>query len=244
MKLVRLLYADWMSESEIQENENSDRIWVPNRVFQRWMNEEDVGSLVIVELDSGIKKVGACMFGAHSGENNVIYVPSWICHEMKVSGEPPCDDDVEDAILMLRKRPHQCTFVKLQPFTSAHLHASEQLDEPAEDILSRGLEAYTCLSKGQVLTVQLPTGEVLGMEVLDANPEADLVCIRAGEIELELMPPLDLLENELEAAQPVVPEPTPVPEPAPEPMPASVSETREERRRKMAAAAMARLAAN
>ncbi len=273
MKLVNILFADWMSEAEIQEHQLSDRIWVPRRIFERWMREEDAGSLVIVELDGGAQKVPVCMYAPHCGGNNVIYVPEWVCSELKVSGEPPSiryrddeddednDDgseavedndgseaveDNDDAIIPIRKRPHQCSFVKLQPFTSAHIHAAEQLEEPAEDILSRGLEAYTCLRKGQILSILLQTGEVLGLEVLEAQPETDVLCIRAGEIELELLPPLDLLEQELERCEPYsqpITEPTQLEESQQiiaEPEPVQPQETREERRRKLAAAALAR----
>jgi hypothetical protein len=250
MKLVSFLYADWMSEEEIQISEFSDRIWVPNRIFQRWMNEEDVGSVVIVELDGGSKQVSACMYGAHSRHENVIYAPTWICHELKVSGEPPVneddeDDDEDDAIEMIRMRPDQCTFLKIQPFTSAHIHTSELLQESAEDVLSRGLESYTCIKKGQVLTIRLQTGDLLGFEVLEASPDySELLCIRAGEIELDLLPPLDLPEPEpvQPEPEPVQPEPEPVFVPEPVPEPAPIPETREERRRKMAAAALARIA--
>jgi hypothetical protein len=178
-----------------------------------------------------------------------------MCAALHVSGEP--DDQGDDYIVPMRAKPNMCTFVKVKPTTSAHIDAAQDLDEPAEDVLSRGFEQYTCIRQGQVLNLRLPTGEVLEVVIEEAKPENnEFLCIRSGEIEMELLPPTDLIEKTLAAlSEPPLPEP-PVPE-----VPASthfqgegrvlssevssevqsVPESRDERRKRMAEAAMARL---
>lgn len=249
------MYCDWLSEEEIQIHQCSDRVWAPKKMFERWLLEEDAGAVVIVNLHG----IPACMYGPHSGEGNVLYVPDWMCAALHVSGEP--DDQGDDYITPMRGTPNMCTFVKVKPTTSAHIDAAQDLDEPAEDILSRGFEQYTCIRQGQVMNLRLPTGEVLEVVIEEAKPENnDFLCIRSGEIEMELLPPTDLIEKTLAAlSEPPLPEP-PVPEPElPTTHPThhsthfqgeghvlssdvqTVPESREERRKRMAEAATARL---
>jgi hypothetical protein len=231
MKILSLLYADWIREDELAAHQHSDRIWLPAHMFQRWLLEETEGSLVIADLGG----VGVCVYGPHGGDTNVLYAPEWICQTLGVSGEP--EPEGEDYIVPLRVRPAQCLFVKLQPHTSRHIEIAESTQMPAEDILARGFEHYTCLQKGKTITLHLESGDELTVDVLDTLPQTDdILCIRAGEIELELLPPLDLLQSTLDACK-FVAAPEPVHEPAPEPS----SESREERRAKLAAAALARL---
>ncbi len=234
MKIVSLLYADWIREEELAAHQHSDRIWLPAHMFQRWLLEETEGSLVIADLGG----VGVCVYGPHGGDANVLYAPEWICQALHVSGEP--EPEGEDYIVPLRVLPAQCLFVKLQPHTSRHIEIAESTQMPAEDILARGFEQYTCLQKGKSITLHLENGDELTVDVLGTLPDTeDILCIRAGEIELELLPPLDLLQSTLDAckfvAAPAPVEPVQQPQPQPQPQ-----ESREERRAKLAAAALAR----
>ncbi len=246
MKVLSLVYAHWLSEGEIQEHQCSDRIWVPSHMFQRWLTEEEEGTVVIATLET----VGVCVYAPHSGASTVLYAPDWICRALKVSGEPEDEDeDADDYITPIRAKPSQCTFIQVQPFTSAHIRAAQETSQPAEDILSRGFGRYTCWSVGQSMQLLLESGNVLEVDILAAKPENQhLYCIRGGEIEMELLPPLDASPEE----QPVVSEQVAArlenhdtsgreeaPVVAP---PAPKEETHEEKRKKMAAAALARLA--
>ncbi len=245
MKILSLLYAHWMTEDEIQEHQCSDRIWIPSHMFRRWLTEEDEGTVVIATLDT----VGVCVYGPHSAASTAIYAPDWVCRALKVSGEPEEDEDADDYIMPIRARPPQCTFIQVQPFTSAHIRAAQETLQPAEDILSRGFERYTCWSVGQSMQLLLESGDILEVDIIGAKPEnQNLYCIRGGEIEMELLAPLDAIEEEQlpnevpEIAAPEIAAPEPVvPEPVVPEIPAPKEESHEEKRKKMAAAALARL---
>lgn len=236
MKVLSLLYAHWLSEEQIQEHQCSDRVWVPTHMFQRWIMEEDVGTVVIATLEH----IGVCVYGAHSGATNVLYAPEWICRALKVSGEPK-EEDADDYILPIRAKPPQCTFLKVQPLTSAHVRLAEQELIPAEDILSRGFERYTCWSAGQSLQLLLTSGDILEVEVMESHPPGnELYCLRGGEIEMDLLTPLDSLPDPESLVLPISVPVEELPLKQEEP-PAPKEESHEEKRRKMAAAALARL---
>ncbi len=236
MKVLSLLYAHWLAEEEIQEHQCSDRVWLPSHMFQRWVMEEDVGTVVIATLEH----VGVCIYGPHPGANNTLYAPEWVCQALNVSGEPEEDENADDYIIPIRAKPPQCTSIKVQPLTSAHIRLAEREQTPAEDILSRGFERYTCWSIGQSMRLLLSSGDILEVDILEAQPAgSELYCIRGGEIEMDLLTPLDALDSEEAPAEPPVVEPPVVEPPVVEP---PKEETHEEKRKKMAAAALARLA--
>jgi hypothetical protein len=155
--------------------------------------------------------------------------------------EPPEDSgevEEDDYIVPERIHPSMCSFVRVQPHTSDHLPSVEDgaVAMPPEDILSRAFEEYTCIQQGQTLSLHLPTGSVMFVTIVEAQPSSEgPLCIRNTEIEMDLLAPLDAPEPELEPEPPQAPEPPQVPEPRPH-------ETREERRALLAAAAEARAA--
>jgi hypothetical protein len=248
MRVVSLLYAEFLSPTDLERHECSDRIWVPARMFERWMSEEDAGSVVLVTLDG----VAACMYAPHREAHNVIYASTWMCEALRVSLDPPMDDDPDDYIVPVRIRPAVCTFMRIQPHTSTHLMGSSgAAPEAPEDVLSHGFEQYTSVRSGQTLTLQLENGERMFVTVVDAEPATGAaVCIRSPEITMDLLEPLD--------AEPVARAPTPrpvvdipvlyppggspiqTPHTTPSPTPTPPLPSREERRRLAAEAAMRR----
>jgi hypothetical protein len=228
MRIIPLTYCSFLSEEEVIRHECSDRIWVPHRMFERWMMEEDVGSLVIVRLE----RIAACIYGPHGDGNMRIYAPTWMCEAIGVSLDPPDDDDSDDFIEVERIHPNMCTFLKLQPHTSDHLYAGDP-----EETLSRAFEEYTCIMPGQSLTLLLPNGVRMETTVVESDPTEGPLCIRNAEIVLDLLQPLDYVpepvrEPLIEPVHPIQPpeEPTQLPMPS-----------RDERRALFAAAALARL---
>lgn len=231
MRIVPLAYCSFLSEEDLVTHECSDRIWVPQRMFERWMMEEDVGSLVIVRLE----RIAACMYGPHSDGNMRIYAPSWMCQALGVSMDPPEDDDSDDFIEMERIHPNMCSFLKLQPHTSDHLYAGDP-----EETLSRAFEQYTCIMSGQTLTLMLPNGVSMETTIVESNPTEGPLCIRNAEIVLDLLQPLDYVPEH-------VPEPHVEPEHHIEPIESSAAlpmPSRTERRALYAQAALARLKSN
>lgn len=259
MKILSVAYCESLSDDEIIASQFSDRIWVSKKMFERWITDEDVGIVTIAEIEG----IGCCIYGPHNGPDNIVYVPQWMCDILKISGIPnnstDYDEEVDDYdagdddhIVPIRLRTDICQSVKIQPKTSAHIRLAESTGQPAEDILSRGFERYTCLKEGQTLELLLENNEVILVDVLEAIPKSNKpLCIRSGEILLELLPPLDMIPDDIQSAPPVQPVYEPVETTATttfqgeghrlaENPVVTPAESREERRRKMAEAAMKR----
>jgi hypothetical protein len=254
MRILPLSYHPSLSLTEVAQHECSDRIWVPKFMFERWMSQEDdVGSVVIVKLE----QVAACMYGFHAGPRHIIYAPTWMCEELGVLGGD-IEDDEDDYIVPLRFHPKQCAFLQLQPFTSDHLH----MGVDPEQALVKGFEQYTCLKHGQTMTLLLEGDVHVMVTVVETQPsDGEPLCIRNGDIALDLLEPFDVAVPEPVApasqpqSEPVAPASQPQPQspeppatasqPQPQsPEPATASQpqpqSKEERRALLAKAAMAR----
>ncbi len=229
MRIVPLTYCSFLSEEEVARHECSDRIWVPQVMFQRWLLAEEVGSVVIVRIEG----VVACMYGPHTDGNLRIYAPTWMCRELGVSLDPPEDED--DYFEVERIQPDLCRFLQVQPHTSDHLYTGDP-----EETLSRAFEEYTCVAPGQTLTLRLPNGICMEATILTSEPAEGPLCIRNAEITLDLLQPLDAIPEPL-TPEPLI-EPVHFVEPAATTTPSMPS--REERRALYAAAALQRLQKN
>ena len=246
MKIRSIWYCDHIPDEDLMVHECSDRIWVPRRMFERWLGEEDAGTVVTIQLD----EVYGCMYAPHGGPNDTLYVPSWMCRALKTQEVAECkEEDMDDYIVPIRCRPEMCMFIRVQPHTSEHLRigADSNGDEVMpEDALARGFDSYTCINEGQTLTLRLENGETMDVSILEAHPsDKRPLCIRAGEIALELLPPLDLPIPEpfVPVMEPVAEEPVvPAVEPVVPPKPLT-QEERATRRELMAKAALARFQA-
>lgn len=176
-------------------------------------------------------------------------------------------DPHDQGIVPIRYTPAMCTSVVLQPHTSAHLHVP---DETPDEALSRGFENYTCLTQGQTMTLRLTNGEEVVVTVVEAHPQPTKegakpkpLCIRSTEVVLDLLPPLDAVqdvekvwtpnvispevlarltaEHTVSTACPQSEPPAPIPAPQiPEQEPPRTPVDREARRALLAAAALRR----
>ncbi len=235
MKIRSILHTDHIFEDDLATHECSDRIWVPRRMFERWMAEEDAGTIVTLQLD----EVYGCMYAPHSGPHDTLYVPNWMCRALRTPEVAESkEDDTDDYIVPIRCRPEVCMFLKVQPHTSEHI--INQTESP-EDVLARGFDAYTCINEGQTISLRLESGLTMDVTIMEAHPANKRpLCIRAGEIALELMAPFDIPDPDPEPEPVVARPPTPpVPEEPEIPKPLTRDEI-SARRERMAAAAMAR----
>lgn len=88
MRVLPLCYCEQLVGDEVLQHEASDRVWVPRHMFKRWMEAEEVGSVVVFRME----RQAACMWAFHSGDPNTIYAPTWMCEALGVPLEPIDDD--------------------------------------------------------------------------------------------------------------------------------------------------------
>lgn len=227
MKVYPLCFLGRLSESELEQHECSDRIWVHHTVFERFTATGEAGIAAIVRLSNGVdQSVPAVVYAVHYDAEDVLYAPAWIHAELLYDTE---------TVTLERISPSLGTKITIAPHTSDHLIVGED----PQIVLRDGFEQYTCLVRG--LDYQIWLGShAFTVSLTDVSPaDQSIVCIRGNELELELLAPLD---------RPVTPPPAPAPAPASAPAPApapapTVPQTAEERRAIIAAATRRRLAA-
>ena len=179
MRILPLVYYDILSEEDVAEQECSDRIWIPRNEFQRRMTVAEPGILILLRLRNA---VGQTVIGSahseHIGDEDIIYVPQWMYTKLD------CDTDYVDIESF---EASLCTRLILQPHTSDHLHVADP-----QELLRDAFERYSCLEPGETLPLWIE-GRQITVTISDLLPKrTESLCIRNCEIELELLPPLDL----------------------------------------------------
>lgn len=218
MRVLSLLYHPDLSEDDLVRSNCSDRIWLPPPLFQRLLCEGEVGTTCLVRLQN---RVGQVAYGVAHGvsphgndgdedDEDVAYVPSWMCEMLEY--------DMEDVEVVRAQDIALCAHLVLQPHTSSHLAPSV---DDVQEFFRDAFEAYTCLPVGATLPLWLSTEQrAVDVTIARVLPEdARVVCIRGGDISLELLPPLDMPSLPAPPAPPVV-LPAPLP-PAVPPAPAT-----------------------
>jgi hypothetical protein len=195
MRVAPLYFIPEFTDSEIEQHECSDRIWLSRREFEAWVTSSEVGTTTILRLSNGIDNSLGSVFGMHHSEDDLVYVPSWM-YEILHSDY----GEVEDEVTAIRTEPSLCTGLLLQPHTSDHISAPDP-----QELLRLAFEMYTCLSPGQ--TIPLWIGHHFMVTIVALRPRDEPVCIRNCEVVLELMPPLDMPIPVPPVAPPAAPEP-------------------------------------
>ena len=194
-----------LSDDDIAMYECSDKLWLSKRSFEYWLTRSDVGVATILKLKNGVEQtVVGLAYKPHSNddEHDTVYAPQWICDMLD------CDNE---NISVERYEPSLCTGLTILPHTSDHIRAQDP-----QEFLRDAFEAYTCIQEGMTLQLwvindETKVGHPFTITVTSTRPLAnEPLCIRNCEVELELLPPLDL---------PIVPLKPPTPEPEPEPVP-------------------------
>lgn len=194
MRLLPLLYNEFLSEEQVREHNCSDQIWVSDNQFRNLMEADAPGVVRLFLLRNTYDQtvVGTLRASGSHQDDDMIYVPHWMYRKLEME-----TDEVEIEPF----EPMMCLRLMLQPHTSAHL-----ADGDPQEILRDAFEHYTCVEQGDTLELWLGEGKILEITVQDTMPNRGPVCIRASEIELELLPPLD-------APWPAPPREEPVPAP-------------------------------
>jgi hypothetical protein len=227
MQVQPLYYLGSLSDDEIAKEDCSDRIWVPQAIFERFTNTD--GPAVVRLQNSVEQTIPALIYAVHYGDRNTMYAPSWICDELA--------HDM-DTIELFPIRPNVGTQITIVPHTSDYLDVAE---DPVT-VLRNGFEQYTCLVRGLDYKIWLGSHSFTITITDMLPPEESVIYIRGHELELELLPPLDRPDT---PPPPQLPEPTPppIPEPIPEQIVELPKHSAEEQRALIAAATRRRLEA-
>ena len=221
MKVLPLFYMDSLNDDAIEQHSCSDRLWLPQAEFERYMMDADAGAVVTLRLKNSVEQVAVgAVFAAHFREADVVYAPPWMYDALFL--------DTDD-VTVERFFPLLGTSITILPHTSDYLAMG---DDPQET-LKEGFEQYTCLTIGNDYKIWLG-GYSFTITLQDITPaDTGTICIRNRELGLHILPPLD-------APWPTPPVATEHTVPFVEPSTAP-TETPEERRRLVAEAARRRL---
>lgn len=191
MNIRPLLYLDTLDDVSIARHNCSDHIWIHHEQFSQWISSE-AGTVALVQLQNRLDQSAiGCIFGAHHGDQNDIYVPQWMYEAL---------DFDTDEITLSRITPSLCTGIVLQPHTSDHLHT----DRDPQEFFRDGFEQYSVLNPGQNINLWVDE-HVMTCTIISLLPSNDApLAIRNCEMTLELMPPLDLPIPEPPTSDPVL----------------------------------------
>lgn len=192
MRILPLYYLDTLSDEQITMYECSDKLWFSTRTFERLVTDGEPGVVTILKLTNGVdQSVVGAMHAVHTDDDEIIYAPRWVCEALEYD---------HDNITIARFQASLCMGLTLQPHTSDHITAPDP-----QELLRDAFEHYSCLTRGQTLTLWIQHPEPHAFEVTVADLQGgDTVCIRDCELELELLRPLDM---------PLTPPPSPPPSP-------------------------------
>lgn len=253
MKVAPIYFLQQLTDEQVQEHSCSDRIWLPRTLFEKFANlMTEPGVFHVIQITNllGISVVGTPYQPhtnlEHDEREETIYLPPWMYAIL---------EDSPEQVLVERMNPGLLTRMSILPYTSRHIEA-----EDTEVALRDAFERYGCVQMGTKIPLLLSTGATMDVEIHSTEPQQHIpLCIRAGTIELELLPPLDR-----PATPPAQRPPTPRPVSPPSllnemtnsflpsdflgqtqmPLPTLVQPSREETRRRMIEAAMRRLNPN
>jgi len=242
MKVLPLFYLDSLIDDAAEQHLCSDRLWLPQAEFERYMLAADTDSVVTLRLKNTAEQVTVgAVFAAHFGDADVIYAPLWMYEALELDTD---NVSVERFFPLLGKS------ITIQPHTSDYLAMG---DDPQET-LKEGFEQYTCLTVGCDYMIWLGAFS-FKITLQDIEPaETGVICIRNRELGLHILPPLDApwpmppsaTAAVAVAAPPSETAPAPAPlaipsETAPAPAPSVQQPSAEERRKQIAEATRRRL---
>lgn len=174
-----LFYMESITDEQIAEYECSDRIWLPRGLFESWVTSSDPGVATLLKLTNGVgQSVIGAVYSIHHNMTDIdtIYIPSWMYKEI----------DCDTCVTLTRVTPSLCSGLVIQPHTSDHLSVADP-----QELLRNAFERYSCLTPGHILPVWI--GHAFTVTIASLKPRNDeTLCILNCEVELELMPPLDL----------------------------------------------------
>jgi len=184
IRLQPLSALGTLTEEEVEIENCSDRIYVSAHYFTQWLDNKAVTLLVSNAVE---QEVAGTMFHAHTKEQDVAYVPTWMLHSLEYDHDRCKMEPIELS---------SCTGITLQP------HNEEDVEEM--ELLQMALERYSVVSEGQELTLWHPYGYPFAVRVLSAAPAHPWVSIAQADIPLTMVPPLVVTAATVPLAVPLV----------------------------------------
>ena len=175
-----LCFHENLLESELDEKECGNGIYVSVEQFKHF-NNEDEESLVILKITKGNRSSYAHIIGVHQSDNNMLIMPTWMCNFIGTD----CGDNVTvkkytDSRIGLN--------IRIQPHTSGYA----KLPDPVT-ALRDAFENYTILLSGMEIPLRI-AGQNTIVNIIDTHHEGP-VCIRGVELSVEIDTPLDFVED-------------------------------------------------
>jgi hypothetical protein len=176
------MYLEHLTDPELEQYDCSDKIWLGRTAYEHWITSSEPGIATIIKLTNGVDQsvVGLVYSMHYNAEEDTIYVPNWMYNSLHFDDEH---------ITITRFEGSLCTGLTIQPHTSDHLTAPDP-----QELLRDAFEQYSCLTPGQEVPLWIchPEPHVFYVTIVKLMPSDDTLCIRNCEMELELMPPMDL----------------------------------------------------
>jgi hypothetical protein len=157
--------------------EECDQCIVPQHLWRTWIEDQEDGSVLLVELTQGDHTKTLCVGGSTTESNTTVFLPKRCFQEFSIS-EPV-------SVKVQKTMPPLATKLVLQPLDNVLYHCN------IVDTVSKYLSEWQVLTKWTILSI--PCEELGGFPVelfvKEVEP-ADIVLLR-NEVPLELAEPLE-----------------------------------------------------
>lgn len=174
--ILQLGYLNQLEE-ETYSYEQHDQCVVPNHLWRRWVQDQELDQVLLVELvQKSIKQV-LCVGAGTTESISTIFLPTRCFQEF--------DTSIDVSVSILKTMPPLATKITLQPLDNELYHCD------IASAVSKHLMEWQVLTKWTTITVQCEElgGYPVDIFVKSIEP-ADTVLLR-GEVPLELDEPIE-----------------------------------------------------
>jgi len=163
-------FNEELLESEVQQCETGNGIYISKDEFSNYMSEE-TGEFIALELKFNNISAYCHIIGTHNIDSEMIFAPGWVCNLLGAnSGE---------VVSVQRAYPSMGTKITIKPKNTNYSKSADPVEA-----LRNAFESYSCLVSGIEIPMMV-NGEILDVAILHTSVVGP-ICIRGVELEVEI----------------------------------------------------------
>ena len=163
------------------KNLQGDNIIVPQRILEDIQNIETTKYQFVIKNSFQTQGI-CCRVEEFHQENNNIYIPSWMMHNLYLN------DMDEVKLSLLESEIYPAKKLLVQPHDSIFLTLDDH-----KTALEDSLKKFSSLTKGTSVSICYHDEE-FSLSIIEVEPQHQFVSLIDTDIEVDFMPPLDYVE--------------------------------------------------
>ena len=168
MRLLPFPFYSVLSPTDLRIHECSDRIVVPKALYDDYSKP---GALLHISNGVG-ESVGGVLHGAHDGDDQLVFVPSWMFYHFKT----------HDDVVLTTIPSVPCEHIQLRPPTVGAL-----VKDGTMDAFQAALQSYKTLTQNTRILVGTDPPMTVGIELLHPATPHTLLVHQVGTVSLTIL---------------------------------------------------------